>query len=84
MRFRVVMFQRRLGCFCAAVPHNDLLLVQFAKRSTLATSRILEYLKAKEEFDGLIEKYQIFSTNQKSVADTAKMVGLQVPEKFEE
>ena len=74
-----MVVRRRL---CAApVPQSSLLLDQFAKKTNRPeiSAKLAEYIEAKSQFDGLIDRYEIFAAKQVSTADAARMVGLQLP-----
>ena len=77
------MIRRQLRQFCSrtSIKNHDLLLNEFARRheSQLLACQLSAYTRAKEEFDNLIEKYQIFAPKEASVAEAAKLVGLQLP-----
>jgi hypothetical protein len=59
----------------------SLLLEQYAKRENLPklSQQLSEYIEAKKQYDVLLDKYAVFQSKEKSVSDTAKLVGLKVP-----
>lgn len=71
----------RSSIFRRLCDKKELLLEEYAKRTnnTLLSKQFAEYVKAKEEFDFLLEKYAVFGSKEKSVSDAAQLVGLKLP-----
>ena len=65
-------------------PNKTLLLQQLIGKDENLTSQLTSYLKAKDQFDYLVEKYQIFVSKEKSTSDAANLVGLRVPIEYKE
>lgn len=62
------------------------LLGQYAKRENLPklSQQLSEYIEAKKQYDVLLDKYGVLQSKEKSVSDTAQLVGLRVPRPYSE
>jgi predicted helicase len=60
---------------------DDLTLIRFAREQSISgiPEKLTSYIKSKEEYDSLIKKYEIFGGKEKSIEDSARMVGLELP-----
>jgi hypothetical protein len=72
------MLMRPYSLLCSK---RDLFLDRFAFKTGRSeiSEALTEYMASRDAFCALINKYEVFSTKEASVEQTARMVGLQVP-----
>ena len=61
-----------------------MLLEQFAKETGQVdlSLKLQAYVKAKSDYNELLDKYEVFGSKETSTGEAAKLVGLQLPKTY--